>query len=72
MFQTFFMRQRHVNAWYFVWIAIALSVLLTTFLNSIQSFLWFGKLSPQLLGIGTIDALLVPLIVAPVVISFTK
>jgi PAS domain S-box-containing protein len=70
MFDTVFTRQNHVNPWYFVLLSVTLSVLLTTFINIIQSFLWLGGLSSQLLGIGTIDALLVPLIVAPIVISF--
>jgi PAS domain S-box-containing protein len=70
MLDIFFAKQDHVNPWYFVWLSVALSEFLTAFLNGIQSFLWYGKLSPRLMGIGTIDALLVPLIVAPIVISF--
>jgi PAS domain S-box-containing protein len=51
-------------------LSIAFSQILTALLNSIQSFPWFGKLSPQLLIIGTVDALVVPLIVAPIIILF--
>jgi PAS domain S-box-containing protein len=51
---------------------VVFSELFTAFLNTVQSFIWYGKLSSNLLVIGALDALFVPLIVVPVVIYFTK
>ncbi len=65
-------RQKSFNPWHFVWFSVIISELFTAFFNVIQSYLWFGKISPQLLIIGMIDSAFVPLIVAPIVIYFVK
>jgi PAS domain S-box-containing protein len=57
---------------HYVWLAIIFAELFTAVANTIQSFIWYGAFSPTLIMIGTIDALFVSLIVAPIVIYFTK
>jgi signal transduction histidine kinase/CheY-like chemotaxis protein len=65
-------RVQDMNPWHFVWIAVLFSELFTAVLNTVQSFIWYGTLSADLLMIGAIDALFVPLVVAPVVIYFVR
>ncbi len=65
-------KRYRINPWHFVWISVVFSELFTAVLNTIQSFFWFGKVSSELLIIGAIDALFVPLVVAPIVIYFIK
>lgn len=72
MTDTILIKQKSFNPWHFVWISLIISELFTAFFNTVQSFLWFGKISPQLLIIGAIDAAFVPLIVAPIGIYFVK
>jgi diguanylate cyclase (GGDEF)-like protein len=57
------------NPWHLVWISVIAAVLLTATINSIQSIIWYGHISRDLLIIGTIDAVLVTLLVGPVVIK---
>ncbi|MDO8753317.1 MAG: GGDEF domain-containing protein, partial [Anaerolineales bacterium] len=45
------------------------AVLLTAVLNCIQSLIWYGYISRDLLIIGTIDAIAVALLVAPFAIT---
>ena len=61
-----------VNPWHFIWITIVCSELITAGLNTLQSKLLWGRISPDLLKIGSIDALLVPLVVAPLAIYFVS
>ncbi|HTP05836.1 MAG TPA: EAL domain-containing protein [Nitrospirota bacterium] len=72
MTQQFLSKQRHINPWHFLWLSVVFSELFTASLNTVQSFIWYGKFSPNLLIIGALDAMFVPLIVAPIVIYFTK
>jgi PAS domain-containing protein len=65
-------KQKQINPWHFIWLSVVFSELFTAFLNTIQSFIWYGKISPDLLMIGALDALFIPLIVAPIVIYFIK
>jgi diguanylate cyclase (GGDEF)-like protein len=44
-------------------------VILTALLNYLQSLIWYGDISPDLLIIGTIDAILISLLVTPLVIK---
>ena len=60
------------SPWPWVWLSVIVSELFTAVLNTIQSYVWYGRLLPDLLAIGAIDALFVPLIVAPIVIYFIK
>lgn len=62
---------RSMNPWHFLWIAVVLSELFTVVANTIQSYLRWGFLSKDLLLIGAVDALFVPLVVAPIVIYFS-
>ncbi len=64
--------KRPINPWHFVWIAVVISELFTALLNTVQGFIWYGRMSPDLLIIGSIDALFVPLIVTPIVIYFMR
>lgn len=63
---------KSINPWHFIWISVVFSEFFTALLNTVQSFIWYGKISPGLLMIGAIDALFVPLIVAPILLYFTK
>jgi two-component system, cell cycle sensor histidine kinase and response regulator CckA len=60
------------NPWHFVWIAIVCSELIAAGMNALQSQLLWGKVSMDLLMIGAIDALFVPLVVAPLAIYFVR
>jgi PAS domain S-box-containing protein len=72
MTENILIKRKSINFWHFVWISVVFSELLTAFLNTAQGFIWFGKYSPQLVMIGALDALIVPLIVAPIVIYFMR
>ncbi len=65
-------KKKSFNPWHFVWISIVASEVLTSLLNVLQSYLYFGEYSPRLLKIGALDAAFVPLIVAPIVIYFMR
>ena len=65
-------RQKRINPWHFIWLSVVVSELFTAFLNTIQSYIWYGNFSQNLLIIGALDALFIPLIVAPIVIYFIK
>ncbi len=61
-----------INPWHFVWISVVSSELFSAGLNALQSWLLWGSISIDLLKIGAIDALFVPLIVAPLAIYFVR
>lgn len=61
-------KMRSINPWHFLWIAVVLSELFTVVATTIQSYLWWGFLSTDVLCIGAIDAFFVPLVVAPIII----
>ncbi len=63
---------RLFNTWHFIWLAILFAELFTTASNAIQSVIWYGKISPSLMIIGAIDALVVSLIVAPIIFYFIR
>ncbi|HUL00818.1 MAG TPA: PAS domain S-box protein, partial [Nitrospirota bacterium] len=65
-------KKKTFNPWHFVWISVVASEVLTVLLNLLQSNLLYGEFSPSLLKIGALDAAFVPLIVAPIVIYFTR
>ena len=65
-------KPKSINPWHFIWMAVIISELFTALLNTVQSFIWYGRLSPDLLMIGAIDGLFVPLIAAPIVIYFMR
>lgn len=61
-----------INPWHFVWISIVFSELITFFLSTLQGRLWWRSVSRETLIIGAVDAMVVPLIVASVVVFFVK
>jgi PAS domain S-box-containing protein len=65
-------RLRGLNPWHFVWISVLLSELFTLVSNCLLSLVWWGRVSPDLLAIGSIDALVVALLVAPTAIYFIR
>jgi PAS domain S-box-containing protein len=65
-------RLETINPWHFIWISIVISELLTAGFSALQSYLWWGKLSRELMLGGVVDALLVPLLVAPAVIYIVR
>jgi PAS domain S-box-containing protein len=65
-------RLEMINPWHFIWISIVISELLTAGFSAFQSYLWWGKLSRELMLGGVVDALLVPLLVAPAVIYIVR
>ena len=69
MTSRFIQRLVPKNLWNLVWYALGVAVVATALVNIIQSFIWYGKLSPDLLIIGTVDAIFVTLIVTPIVIK---
>ena len=65
-------RMNRISPWHFVWIAIVASEIITFGLSALQGKLWWGGVSKETLLIGSVDALVVPLIVATLVIFFVK
>jgi signal transduction histidine kinase/CheY-like chemotaxis protein len=65
-------RLETINPWHFIWVSIVFSELLTAGFSALQSYLWWGKLSRELMLGGVVDALLVPLLVAPAVIYIVR
>jgi signal transduction histidine kinase len=63
---------KRISPWHYIWISVLFSELITATLSTIQGNLWWGGVSRETLVIGMIDALVVPLIVATVVIYFIK
>jgi signal transduction histidine kinase len=63
---------KRISPWHYIWIAVIFSELITAALSTIQGNLWWGGVSRETLIIGMVDALVVPLIVATVVIYFSK
>jgi diguanylate cyclase (GGDEF)-like protein len=53
------------NRWQFLLVAVGAAIAFTAVMNSVQSLIWYGHISRDLLIIGTIDAVVVSLIVAP-------
>jgi PAS domain S-box-containing protein len=73
MFNTTFRDLKFSKSpWPWIWLSVIVSELFTGVLNTIQSYARYGSLSTDLLMIGAVDAMFVPLIVAPVVIYFIK
>ncbi|MGE5300646.1 MAG: ATP-binding protein [Acidobacteriota bacterium] len=68
----FLSRALTLNPWHFVWITILSSEVITFCLNAVQSMLRWGHVSWELIRIGIVDAFVVSLFVAPIVIYFLK
>ena len=61
-----------MNPWSFVWISVVCSVILAAILNSIQSILFWGSISRDLLIIGTIDSVIIATVVVSLIIYFVR
>lgn len=61
-----------LSPWHFIWISIVASELITFLVSTVQGRIWWGTVSRETLIIGAVDALVVPLIVASVVIYFVR
>ncbi len=59
---------KHISPWHYVWISIVASELITVGLSALQGRLWWSGVSRETLIIGAVDAMVVPLIVASVVV----
>ena len=53
------------NPMHLVWVVMFAVILTTALLNLVQGFIWYGQLSRDLLIIGTIDSIIISLLVAP-------
>jgi signal transduction histidine kinase len=62
-------RLRRMALWHYLWISLVLSEILTAGINSIASIIWRGKVSSDLLLIGSVDAFAVSLMVTAVSLS---
>jgi PAS domain S-box-containing protein len=63
---------KKINPWHFIWISLVLSEVFTTVMNVTMSFMLWGHIDYDLLFIGSVDALIVSLIVSSIVIYFLK
>ena len=61
-----------INPWHYIWIILVFAEIMTAFMNTIQSLIWWGRISKELLFIGTIDAFINALIISPIAIYFIK
>lgn len=57
------------NPLHLIWMTILAATVLTALLNLVQSLIWYGDSLRDLLIIGTIDAIIVSILVAPIVIK---
>ena len=55
-----------INPWHYIWIILVFAEIMTAFMNTIQSLIWWGRISKELLFIGTIDAFINALIISPI------
>ena len=69
MHSIFQNRLKEASTWKLVMLTVVSSVIITTGLSSLISYLGWGWVSLQVLIIGTIDAIIVPAIVAPLIIT---
>ncbi|NOZ59458.1 MAG: HAMP domain-containing histidine kinase [Euryarchaeota archaeon] len=57
-----------MSRWHFIWISILLAEVFTALLNVVNSLVWYGRISYELMLIGVVDAFFVALIVSSIVI----
>ncbi|MBA4395101.1 MAG: hypothetical protein C0407_16240 [Desulfobacca sp.] len=72
MSTRFFNKIKSLSPWHILWICVLFSEILTLLANTLQSLIWWGNISYDLLMIGTIDALVVSLIVASIFIYILR
>ena len=56
------------SLWHLVWVTVIMVEILTAVMNTINSYIWYGRWSPELMKIGTVDAFVVGVIAASVVV----
>ena len=61
-----------ISPWHFVWIAVLSSEIITYALSTLLGRIGWGSVSRETLVIGAIDALVAPLIIAPLAIFFVR
>ncbi len=61
-----------INSWTFTGIAVLFAVALTTGLNSFFVWLDGGRYNPKIFMYATIDAIVIPLVIAPIMINAFK
>jgi diguanylate cyclase (GGDEF)-like protein len=61
---------KSINPWHFIWVSVLLSEIFTLAVSSVQSVLLWGRISHEVMVIGAIDALCVPMLISPLVIIF--
>ena len=67
-----FLKLKKANPWHFVWISVIFSELATVLLSTLQSYIRWGKISKDILSVGAVDALFVPLVAAAIILYFTR
>ena len=63
---------KSMNSWVFVGMAIVLAVILTTGLNSFFAWISGAGIKPITMLFATVDAILIPAIIAPILINILK
>lgn len=61
---------KSINPWHFIWVSVLLSEIFTLAVSSVQSVLLWGRISHEVMVIGAINALCVPMLISPLVIIF--
>ncbi len=72
MIRNILIKLETVNPWHFVWVSVVTSEFLTAGFSALVSYLWWGRISRELMLGGMVDALLVPLLIAPTVIYIVR
>lgn len=70
--KRFVQKIEEINSWHFLWIGVVFAEFFTFIMNTILSFLWWGRISIDLLLIGTIDAFIVAFLVGTIIIYFVN
>ena len=63
---------KNINPWHFVWIILLFAQMIILVMNTLQSLLWWGYISRDLLFIGIIDTFISTIIITPIAIYFVR
>ncbi len=63
---------KQINPWHFIWIIMIFAEVFTAIMNSVQSYIFWGRIDRDLMIIGTIDAFFITAVIAPVAIYFLR
>jgi diguanylate cyclase (GGDEF)-like protein/PAS domain S-box-containing protein len=72
MLKKIIRKLKTINPWHYLWIAVIGSEAVTAMMNTMLSLAFWGRVSRELLIIGSIDAFIVPSVVGPIVIYFIR